>query len=125
MKQNYSKFSSNRTNPAPVEDPVLPGAEEIPENELEPVDAVMAEDDPVEAEQPEPEKTAPPMKLTGVVNCALLNVRKSPNKMAEVVAKIPEGEQVTLEANSTVEWYAVTLKSGVTGYCMKKFITVK
>lgn len=72
---------------------------------------------------------AEPKIVTGIVSgCAKLNVRKKPAKhgysgVAEVIDVDSELE-LDLE-NSTEEWYKVRTESGVTGYCMKKFVTIK
>lgn len=79
----------------------------------------------------EPVPTAPPQPapkvVTGVVdNCARLNVRDTPNLKGKVLKVIEKDEKVTInEAASINDWYKVTLKDGVKGFCMKKFIKLK
>lgn len=64
-----------------------------------------------------------------VSNCVKLNVRKKPNKDAEILTEINVGETVEINLDlSTSNFYSVaTTASGVayTGYCMKDFITIK
>lgn len=64
-----------------------------------------------------------------VSNCVKLNVRKKPDKEAEILTEINAGETVEINLDlSTSNFYSVaTATSGVayTGYCMKDFITIK
>lgn len=68
-----------------------------------------------------------PTTVTGVVSgCKKLNVRFKPRKDATIVTTIDEGAEVVIEQPVSDDvFYKVTLVSGITGYCMKKFITVK
>lgn len=63
-------------------------------------------------------------QLTGnVAGCAKLNVRKEPNKDAEILAVINEGAEVVInKIKSTMDFYSVCTAAGIEGYCMKKFI---
>ena len=64
--------------------------------------------------------------LVGVVTgCSRLNVRLQPSRDSRSLCVLAEGSKVVVEPNSTTEWYGVRTKDGVTGYCMKKFITIK
>lgn len=61
-----------------------------------------------------------------VVNCTKLNVRKAPNKNAEILGTIPAGAEVTIdESESTGDFYNVCAASGIEGFCMKRFIAVE
>ena len=68
-----------------------------------------------------------PKALIGVVTgCTRLNVRKKPNVKADVVKVIDAKDEVQIfENESNKEWYWVVTKDETTGFCMKKFITVK
>ena len=69
------------------------------------------------------------IKNAVVVNCAKLNVRKEPNKEAEVLCIIDKNTEITVDVvNSTEDFYKVFTSSNETlieGYCVKKFIEVK
>lgn len=69
----------------------------------------------------EPEK---PKTIMGVVsNCKKLNLRKKPNKSADVLRELTEG--TTLEIITTSEeWCKVCTPDGVKGFCMKAYIVV-
>lgn len=98
---NYNKISTDSVKEEKVENTVTP---EKPIEQAEPIKIVK-----------------------GVVaNCSRLNVRKEPKKNAEVSTIINVGDKVEVEPDvSTAKWYKVTTKSGIEGYCMKEFITLK
>ena len=71
---------------------------------------------------PEEEKT-----VIGVVsNCNKLNVRENAQKKVDNVLCIVEvGDELVIDKKkSTNAWYFVTTATGVSGYCMKEFVTV-
>lgn len=86
------------------------------------VEKVMME--PEVVEEVTPEVTREPDKLVGVVNCTLLNVREAATKASKVLCEINKDTKVTIESEANDEWYKVTTKKGIKGYCMKEFITV-
>lgn len=60
-----------------------------------------------------------------VTGCSRLNVRKKPNEKADVIKVINANDKVMIfDDESTKDWYKVTV-SGVEGFCMKRFITIK
>ena len=77
-----------------------------------------------EVEEVIPEVTKEPDKLVGVVNCTLLNVREAATKASKVLCEINKDTKVTIESEANDEWYEVTTKKGIKGYCMKEFITI-
>ena len=68
-----------------------------------------------------------PKPVVGIVSgCKRLNVRKMPFKSAVVIEVINAGSKVSIDlTKSADEWYNIHTESGTTGFCMKKFITVK
>lgn len=67
-----------------------------------------------------------PAKIGVVTGCIKLNVRKKPDVKADVVCEIVcLSEVVVDEEASTSDFYKVYTVSGVDGFCMKKFITIK
>ena len=89
------------------------------------VEKVMMEPEVVEeVEEVIPEVTKEPDKLVGVVNCTLLNVREAATKASKVLCEINKDTKVTIESEANDEWYEVTTKNGIKGYCMKEFITI-
>lgn len=101
MSKNYRNYSKQPEQPVveAVEEPVV--QEPVTEVEVTPV--------------------------TGIVSdCSRLNVRRSPVPTAAVVGIVDRGASVQIdEEKSTAEFYKVCTASGVEGFCMKKFITVK
>lgn len=65
----------------------------------------------------------------GFVNCAKLNIRKEPDKKAEVVVILEQNQKIRIEEDSGTEFYKISFKDA-TGkeikdvYCMKCFITL-
>ena len=64
---------------------------------------------------------------TGVVtNCESLNIRKTPSIKSERLGSIQAGSEVIIDMERSVEgWYAVYTETGMEGYCMSTFVTVK
>lgn len=68
-----------------------------------------------------------PKTTYGIVSgCTKLNVRKNPSKSAAVITEINAGDELVIDpGTSTNEWYKVFTASGIEGFCMKTFVTVK
>lgn len=64
------------------------------------------------------------VKVNGVVNCPLLNVRKDASPDSDVITTIEQNTKVLILGDEN-DFYNVSLKSGVEGYCVKQFIDVK
>lgn len=107
--KDYTKFS-NRPE-TPVVEPVVEKVEDI---KVEPVIE--------EAAAPEEQKP-----VYGIVtDCLKLNVRMNPRRNSKVLTVIDAEADVAInEEESTEEFYKVCTASGIEGYCMKKFITIK
>jgi uncharacterized protein YgiM (DUF1202 family) len=75
---------------------------------------------------------APPIEpkentnIRGVVtDCLLLNVRLSPSTNGVVGFTIPKGTKVIIsQVGSTDDFYNITTKDGMSGFCVKKFIKI-
>lgn len=78
----------------------------------------------VTEEAPKPKKQ--PKKIKGtVVGCTKLNVREQMNIKATVLCTLPVSSEVKVIADEVHdEWYHVFTKTGVEGFCMKKYISV-
>lgn len=77
-----------------------------------------------------PEEDIAPVQSTtktGVVsNCEILNIRKTPSIKSERLGSINAGSEVIIDTErSTDEWYAVYTETGMEGFCMSAFVTVK
>jgi uncharacterized protein YgiM (DUF1202 family) len=61
-----------------------------------------------------------------VTACLNLNVRKEPKPDAEVVLTIPCNTEVRVDIyESAYQFYKICTASGIEGFCMKQFITIK
>lgn len=107
---NYTNYSKPQ-QPAPVVEPEVK------------VEAPVVEEAPVATPDPVVEETN---EIIGVVtDCLKLNVRKEPNKDADILCEIMLAAEVMVDkAKSTEDFYKVVTASGVEGYCMKKFISI-
>ena len=89
-------------------------------------EATMHSGEEVNAEiHEEPAESPEPKEKMGTVNCARLNVRVSPMDNASVVCVLDCGANVSITDDSDDEFYNIYTETGVYGYCVKKFITVK
>ena len=84
-------------------------------------------------EQDEMEVSEKPVKskkqkngLGVVTECEQLNVRNAASKVATRIAVIPKGTELEIESfESGSEWLKVSTKTGIKGFVMAKFVTVK
>ena len=65
--------------------------------------------------------------MVGVVaNCGILNVREKPAITTDVVGTIKRDTEVKIiESESTNEFYKIITSTGMEGFCMKEYITIK
>lgn len=93
----------------------------------EPVTVTAPEEEDVVAQAAptvEPEVVKPVMAV--VCDCQMLNVREKPSKTSTVVGLINCGDEVEVDKEkSTEDFYKVCTSTGVEGFCMKQFISIK
>ena len=72
-------------------------------------------------------KNEPKIVKGVVINCTSLKVRLSPAvRPNNAFSVIDAGFEVDINLDeSTKDWYKITTKGGITGFCMKDYITVK
>lgn len=86
---------------------------------LEKIDEIIPQ--AVEVEDTVPE----PMPIEGVVECDQLYVRSEASTDSEPLGVINRDTKVRIyESESTDDFYSVCTETGLTGFCMKKFISV-
>ena len=114
-KHNYNNYSKPKTKPESEEKPVVQEAEPVIEVQTVIPEIIMAN-----------EAEARAAKLPGIVgNCARLNVREAPNKMADVIAVLEAGSEVQLVNEDPVNgFYNVITADGREGYCMCDYISI-
>ena len=102
-KKSYSNYSKpEEVVETPVEETVVEEIEDIVFEETEPV------------------------QLGVVTNCVRLRVRNEADANSDILGEIDALSVVQIElSESTDEFYKVCTASGLDGYCMKKFITLK
>lgn len=71
-------------------------------------------------------KTGAVVNVVGVVSdCKKLNIRKAPNKNADVIKIVAVDEELTIAGHSLGKpWYRVTTADGTKGFCMCEYINV-
>lgn len=129
MKPQYTSYG-NYSKPATKD-----SAEEVKDVTVDDIPAVTEETVSDNTDTPLPEITPDSVtdliseapRLYGYVdNCQLLNVRKSPTKMAEVVSKLPRGTEVLIDESLSDEtFYKILTKPGDEGFCMREYITLR
>lgn len=67
---------------------------------------------------------AMPTPVGVVSNCSKLNIRKKPNIKSDIVIVVDAKTQLEINEGKSKDWYKVTVKAGVEGYCMKKYVTL-
>lgn len=127
MSKNYTNYSNKSVNKE-VEKEQVVAEETVEEQVVEAVEENTEEavETPVEETTEEVVEEASDNEILdiGVVtDCLKLNVRKQPSKDAEVLKTIDALTEVVIlkEVN---DFYEVTLKTGESGYCMKKYIAI-
>ncbi len=89
-------------------------------------EATPAETTPVDAVDPNTVAEEPKACIGKVKGCDHLNVRARPAADAKIICRISVNTEVQIDKdNSTKDFYKVCTVSGVNGYCMKKYISVK
>ena len=59
-------------------------------------------------------------------DCDKLNVREEPTTEAKVICKLDKLSEVQIDkTNSTKDFYKILTSTGVNGYCMKKYMSIK
>lgn len=127
MSKNYTNYSNKSVNKE-VEKEQVVAEETVEEQVVEAVEENTEEavETPVEetTEEVVEEASDDEILVIGVVtDCLKLNVRKQPSKDAEVLKIIDALTEVVIlkEVN---DFYEVALKTGESGYCMKKYIAI-
>lgn len=71
------------------------------------------------------EKPVEKKNRTGHISgCELLNVRKEPMPNAPVIAVLNTSDLFVVQGDDDPIFFKVKTVNGVSGYCMKKFVTV-
>ena len=70
---------------------------------------------------------ATPKTVIGIVSgCNKLNIRQESSKTSGIKTEVSANTKLTIDLKkSNDEWYKVSTESGVTGFCMKKYVTVE
>ena len=125
MSKNYTNYSNKAVNKEAEKETVVEKIVETPVESVEEKNEEVAEATVEETKEEviEEQSDEEALGIGVVTDCLELNVRKQPSKDAEVLKTINALTEVVIlkEIN---EFYEVALKTGESGYCMKKYIAV-
>ena len=67
-----------------------------------------------------------PNTVRGVItNCLNLNIREMPSKDSDIVCELPALSEVQVDVDDiTDEFYKIYSDNEITGYCMKKYVSI-
>lgn len=138
MENNYTDYSKigftpvesrevPATDPEPIEVTQVETIEpEVDAEEVIDTIAVEAAQLEVDAEEKTEAEPAKPEFVKGIVTADRLNVRQVPSPNGTIAAVLNKNTKVRINIEkSTLDWHKVSTSTGVSGYCMKKFIEVK
>lgn len=111
--KNYNKMSNK---PKTVKEEVKVEETKIEEAVIEAVEETVAET--VEVAEPKP-------VICVINNCEKLNIRKNPNTSAAILCVATPTSKLEIIAEVSDDWVNVVTETGVEGFCMKKYLTVK
>ena len=127
MSKNYTNYSNKSVNKEVEKEQVVAEetveeqvVEAVEENTEEAVETTVEETTEEVVEEASDDEI---LDIGVVTDCLKLNVRKQPSKDAEVLKTIDALTEVVIlkEVN---DFYEVALKTGESGYCMKKYIAI-
>lgn len=126
MSKNYTNYSNKSVNKEVEKETVV--EETVEEQVVEAVEENTEEDVEATVEETKEEvvEEAADDEILGigvVTDCLILNVRKQPSKDAEVLKTIDALTEVII-LKEVGDFYEVALKTGESGYCMKKYIAI-
>lgn len=94
----------------------------------EAVDNIEEAEEDIEKETSDVEEVVeePEKEVSGYVNCLRLNVRKDKRISGNIIGKLKEDDEVSIDLSESEDvWYKISTKSGLEGYCLKEFIDLK
>lgn len=110
-------MAKKKNENANVETPEIVKGEQTPNENEE----VTSPKETTSAKKEEKKKT-----IGVVTNCVKLNVRNKPEDKAKILTEVPVLSELEIEKEkSTDKWYKVTTASGISGFCMKQFVSVE
>lgn len=128
-RHNYSKYSNKGNKPNVNSTELKPITNTIDESasHVEPVvnpELITIPTPEVKlAKETTNTVTLPSMVKGVVVDCVRLNVRANPTTESEIVCVLDVDSEIKVDViKSTKEWFSICTASGVTGYCMRKFV---
>lgn len=74
----------------------------------------------------EKEVSEPKKHMIGtVMDCSSLNIRAKSNVNSEIIATVKAGTKLLINEDESVsDWYKVYTKTGIEGFCMKRYVSI-
>lgn len=123
-RTNYNNYSKRPENRETVERPANPVVDVDPV--IETIPEIKPEVKP-EVKSAAPVQPTKPITKNGVVSdCAKLNIRDGASTTANVLCTVDVNSELVVYINENFgEFYKVCTASGVEGYCMKNYVSLK
>lgn len=117
--KNYTKFSQHLNKSKSRNNEVIEGQITI--------DEVLTEEEVSKLNEEDVTTVDINGNLTGIITgCKKLNVRKEASAESDVLCVLNENTELAIDVTgSTDEFYKVCTATGIEGYCMKMFVSVK
>ena len=127
--KNIKHYKDVRPMPT-IEDAIDHEISEVEEviEESEEIDEIASEIDNnlEDAKESVEESKDQSEKVTAVVKCIRLNVRKEPFLESNKIGTLVTGDEITIDLSKSTDcWYKVYTASGLDGYCVKDFVEFK
>lgn len=75
----------------------------------------------------EEEVSEPKKPMIGVViDCSSLNIRAKSSINSEIIATVKAGTKLLINEDESIgEWYKVCTETGIEGFCMRKYVSIR
>jgi hypothetical protein len=94
--------------------------------EVESTNRKVVQDTAMSLEPPKPERAMSVGVISVTSGNRKLNIRAKPYAEAMIVCALPSGTEVIVDGDaSTDDFYSVYTEAGVSGYCMKQYVTIQ
>lgn len=126
-RRNYNNYSKNNVQEEQTVVDELEVAQDVETTATEVEETVIAAPEAPEAPAVvEVMQMSPATHNTGVVcNCAKLNVREQPEVSSRIACIVNAGSELVVYDGNHGNFYKVCTASGIEGYCVKDYVSLK
>lgn len=121
----YNQYYKHQNSNVNTEDHLAKKPEDEPKQDLDAsADGIQQSQPDNNDNQQNPENTPDPI-MGFVDNCLKLNIRKEPNLKADILCEVPVSTELLIDpSRSNEEWFSVITDSGISGFCMAKYVKI-